>query len=158
MAVISSKIERETIYEGNIPKKQKTFFVVLLLLISLIILFGIKSIISSLTINAEFQIQKMEREKQALTEQINYLDCIIKDHSLSYRLIFDGTEDELRRSVPSVKAARLDDRIETYEVAEIIGTLDNHINEPVDFTIKGDNYLLVVYKYLIRGEVRYYVK
>lgn len=135
--------------------KKKIIIAALLILFSFIIFFGIRSAVYSQIMKAESRAEKTELQKQILAGKIEYLDQLLKNQSLNYRLVFDGTEESFRESVSSEKAGKPEDEITPHEAAEIITTLDGYVNEPANFTIKGDDYLLVVYKDLIGGEVRY---
>ncbi len=135
--------------------KKKIIIAALLILFSFIIFFGIRGAVNSRIMKAETRAGKAELEKQALDEKIEYLDELLRTQSLTYNLIFDGTEESLRESVSSQEEGAPNNSIGSREAAEIIDTLDSYVNEAVTFTIKGDDYLLVVYKDLIGGEVRY---
>ncbi|NLV36103.1 MAG: hypothetical protein GXY17_05445 [Clostridiaceae bacterium] len=134
--------------------KKKIIIAALLILLSLVIFLGIRSV-SSRIMRSESRAGKSELEKQKLAGKIEYLDRLLKNQTLEYTLIFDGTEESFRESILPEKAAKHDDSISAGEAAEIISILDSHVNEPVNFTINADGYLLVVYKDLIGGEVRY---
>ncbi len=137
--------------------RKMIIFVALLLVLLAVTFIWVDRKMYNQTLLAEIQVGRVEREKRALLEQIEYLDQLLIMQSLTYSVIFDGTEDELRGSMPSDKKA-LDDQVMPHEAAEIINILEGHVNESVDFTLKGDDYLLVVHKDLIGGEVRDHVK
>lgn len=135
--------------------KKKIIIAALLILLSFVIFLGIRSLVSGRVMRAESSAGKSELEKQKLAGKIEYLDRLLKNQSLDYAVVFDGTEESFRESILPEKAAKNDDSISDGEAAEICSTLDKHVNEPVNFTINADSYLLVVYKDLIGGEVRY---
>jgi len=93
-----------------------------------------------------------------LIERIEYLDQIVQKQSLNYSLLFDGIEDDLRKDLSSVKATGLSSNIMSHEAEEIMTILDSHVNDPVNFTVKGDNYQYLIYKDLIAGELRCHIK
>lgn len=138
-------------------KKKRLVLIGLLIVVFVCTFLGLKRAVDRQNTRAEIRIENMVHEKKALIQQIDYLEQILKDLSLEYTLLFDGTEDELRGSMLSGEAAGTDG-IMPHEAAEIIGILDDHINEPVNFSLKGDDCLLAVYKDLIGGEVRDHVK
>lgn len=135
--------------------KKKIIIAALLILFSFIIFFGIRGAVNSRIMKAETRAGKTELQKQILARKIEYLDRLLKNQSLNYSLVFDGTEESFRESVSSEKAGKPEDEITPNEADEIISTLDGYVNEPVNFTINADGYLLVIYKDLIGGEVRY---
>ncbi len=137
---------------------KRLVLIVLLIVVFVCAFLVIRRAVDHQTMGAEMRIENMVREKKALLQQIEYLDEILRGLSLEYTLLFDGTEDELRGSMLSGEAAGMEGEILPHEATEIIGILDEHINEPVNFSLKGDDYLLAVYKDLIGGEVRDHVK